>query len=26
VIEVPTSTSVLVEPTSGVGLPDPTVL
>lgn len=26
VIEVPTSTSVLVEPTSGIGLPDPTVL
>jgi membrane protein implicated in regulation of membrane protease activity len=26
VIEVPTSTSVLVEPTAGVGLPDPTVL
>lgn len=26
VIEVPTSTSVLVEPTSGIGLTDPTVL
>jgi membrane protein implicated in regulation of membrane protease activity len=26
VIEVPSSTSVLVEPTAGIGLPDPTVL